>query len=132
MILWLLLQSVITIIVFMIFILSGGYSGGNVGMTPLTVLLVSSLQFLVSSALYLTVSKNFRWNIDWAFILLGVVFYELLFLLITDTAPILDLFEKNSTGFIYRAYSFSSMISAIVVLTAYWSVSWIKGRRQTR
>lgn len=132
MILWLLLQSIITIIVFMIFILNGGYSGGNVGMTPLTVLFVSSLQFLVSCALYLTVKKNFHWNINWIFILLGVVFYELLFLLITNTVPILNIFEKDFTGFIYRAYSFSSVISAMSVLTAYWSVRFIKGKKQLR
>ncbi len=130
MVLWFLLQSILTITVFMIFILNGGYSGGNVGMTPLTVLLVTSLQFFISCALYLSVKKYFRWNANWVFILLGVVFYELLFLLISNTVPILNLFEKDFTGFIYRAYSFSSMMSAIMVLIGYGSVSFIKARKQ--
>jgi hypothetical protein len=113
----------------MIFILNGGYSGGNVGMTPLTVLLVTSLQFFISCTLYLAVKKYFHWNGSWLFILVGVVLYELLFLLITNMLPILNLFEKDFTGFIYRSYSFSSLISAIIVLIGYGSVSFIKGRK---
>ncbi len=52
MVIWFLLQSLLTFISFIILIAFSDYSGGDVGMTPLAVLLAVSIQFTSSIALY--------------------------------------------------------------------------------
>lgn len=126
MIIWFIFQSILTVIFFMIFIINSGYSGGYIGMTPLTMLFALSLQFVISTVLYFSIKKYIGKNMNYLFFIFNIMIYQLSYLLFSRTIPITKFFEEEFTGFIFRSYSLSSFFSTIVIIFIFY----LKSRRK--
>ena len=62
MMLYFFIQSFLTIVIFMAWIVLGNFSGGEVGMTPLTVLITVLIQFVLGSVIYMLIRKRINVN----------------------------------------------------------------------
>src|SRR5690606_12906551 len=119
MVIWFLLQSFLTFISFIILIASSGYSGGDVGMTPLAVLLAVSIQFISSIALYFATKNLVKAGQNYIFFIIGMILYELSFAIFSQGIPILNIFTFGFEGFIDRCYTFSSIISGVCITVVF-------------
>jgi hypothetical protein len=126
MIIWFVFQSILTVIFFMIFIITSGYSGGYIGMTPLIVLLALALQFLISTILYFCIRKHINKNMNYLFFISNMIIYQLSYLPFARTIPITKFFEEEFTGFIFRSYSLSSFFSTIVIIFIFQIINYFK------
>ena len=113
----------------MVFIINSNYSGGYIGMTPLTVLLALGLQFLISTILYFSIRKYVSKNMNYLFFIFNVIIYELSYLPFARTIPITKFFEKEFTGFIFRSYSLSSFFSTIIIIIIFQLIYFSKKNR---
>lgn len=119
MIIWFLLQSLLTLISFIILIASSDYSGGYVGMTPLTVLLAVSIQFVSSIVLYFAIRNLIKANRNYVFFILNMILYELSYVVFSEGAPVLDFFNSGFEGFINRSYTLSSLMASACVMIVF-------------
>lgn len=115
MIIWFLLQSFLTFISFIILIAFSGYSGGDVGMTPLAVLLAVSIQFISSNVLCFATKNLVKTGQNYIFFIIGMILYELSFAIFSQGIPLLNIFTFGFEGFIDRCYTFSSIISGVCI-----------------
>lgn len=115
MIIWFLLQSLLTFISFIILIASNDYSGGDVGMTPLAVLLAASIQFISLIAIYFATRNLVKSSQNYIFFIIGMILYELSFAIFSQGIPLLNIFKFGFEGFIDRCYTFSSIISGVCI-----------------
>lgn len=111
MILYFFIQSLLTILVFMAWIMLGKFSGGEVGMTPLTVLITISIQFVLAS----TIKKIRKLN-PLIVLVFYTILYEIIFYIFTGNFALGNIFNEAFSGTIYRGYSFSSIIAGFTTL----------------
>lgn len=128
MIIWFVFQSILTVIFFMIFIINSDYSGGYIGMTPLTVFLALVLQFLIATILYFSSRKHINKNMNYLFFIFNMIIYQLSYLPFVRTIPITKFFEGEFTGFIFRSYSLSSFFSTIVIIFIFQITNYFKNK----
>lgn len=121
MIIWFFFQSILSIIIFMIFVLTGKYGDGYIGMAPLSVLLAIVIQLIISIVLYYSVRSFINKKYKYLFLLLHLIIFELSFLFFTNSIPIINIFEEDFKGFISRCQTFSSLISGVIVLIVFLS-----------
>lgn len=119
MIIWFLLQSLLTFISFIVLVRFGNYSGGAVGMTPLAVLLALSIQFISSIILYFALRKRVKTHQNYFFFIANMILYELSFVAFSQGMPVMNIFKSGFEGFIDRCYTFSSIISGICMIIAF-------------
>lgn len=118
MILYFFIQSFLTIVIFMAWIMLGNFSGGEVGMTPLTVLITISIQFVIGSVFYVLVRK--RISVNPMLILLSyIILYEIIFFFFTGDFALSNITNEGFSGAIYRGYSFSSLISGLITISLF-------------
>jgi len=115
MILYFFIQSLLTILVFMAWIMLGEFSGGEVGMTPLTVLITISIQFVLASITYLAIKKISKLN-PLIILIFYMMLYEIIFYIFTGNFALANIFNEAFSGAIYRGYSFSSIITGFITL----------------
>ncbi len=115
MILYFFIQSFLTILIFMAWIMLGKFSGGEVGMTPLTVLITISIQFVLASIVYLAIKKVYKLN-PLILIIFYMILYEIIFYIFTGNFALSNIFNEAFSGAIYRGYSFSSIIAGFITL----------------
>ncbi|MCT1531520.1 hypothetical protein M3B46_10980 [Sphingobacterium daejeonense] len=127
MVIWILLQSFLTFLSFIILIASSDYPGGAVGMTPLAVLLAVSIQFIGSIALYFATKNLVKAEQNYVFFIIGMILYELSFAIFSDSIPIMDIFTFGFEGFISRCYSFSSIISGLCITIVFFLLKLKRG-----
>src|SRR5690554_5096550 len=105
----------------MIFVLTGKYGDGYIGMAPLSVLLAIVIQLIISIVLYYSVRSFINKKYKYLFLLLHLIIFELSFLFFTNSIPIINIFEEDFKGFISRCQTFSSLISGVIVLIVFLS-----------
>ncbi|PWK20033.1 hypothetical protein [Xanthomarina spongicola] len=105
-------QSVLTLVIFFLWITIGDFSDGEVGMTPLNVLIAVALQFVIGSILFILLNKRIKINYYVA-LLLYLILYEVVFSVFTGSLAIPYLFDEGFSGAIYRGYFFSSIIAGV-------------------
>jgi hypothetical protein len=115
MIKYFLIQSLLTITFFFLWILVGSFSDGDVGMTPYNVLIVVSLQFAIGTALYLLIGKRSNVN-RYLTIILYVALYEVVFYLFSGSSALFNMFNDGFSGAIYRGYFLSSIFAGCITL----------------
>jgi len=120
MIIWFLLQSVLTVGVFITYVTMSDYSGGEVGMTPLTVMLASLIQFLFSLVFLHFLKKYLRGNNRIAFFVFNMLLYELSFLFFLPSIPLINMSEEGFIGFLNKGYSLSSIFSGTLMIAAFY------------
>lgn len=120
MIVYFLFQSIISIIIFMIFLLIGNYGDGYIGMAPLSMLIAVCIQFVVSTVIYYSIKNFIKSQNNYIFIIIHMIMFELSFLIFTYSSPIVNIFEEDFKGFVSRCESFSSLISGAIVLIIYF------------
>ena len=120
MIIYFLFQSVISIIIFMIFLLMGNYGDGYIGMAPLSMLFAVCIQFVVSTILYYIIRNFIKSQAYYLFIIIHMVIFELSFLVFTYSSPIANIFEEDFRGFVSRCEFFSSLMSGLIVLMFFY------------
>lgn len=103
-------------IFFMVGLLNGSYSDGAVGMTPLMVLLIATLAFIVSLIFHRIFTKKL--SNKYLILILNMIFYQLIFLPISGSLPILNINSSDFSGFLDRCYSFSSLAACALLLIA--------------
>ena len=102
----------------MAWIMLGNFSGGEVGMTPLTVLITISIQFVIGSVIYMLVRK--RISVNPLLILLSyIILYEIIFFFFTGDFALSNIANEGFSGAIYRGYSFSSLISGLITISLF-------------
>lgn len=116
MILYFLIQSLLTFVIFMTWITLGTFSGGEVGMTPLTVLITITIQFTLGSLIYIYIKKRTTSNLLLT-LFFYMVLYEIIFYFFTGNFALSNITNEGFSGAIYRAYSFSSLIAGIILFT---------------
>lgn len=115
MVIYFLIQSVLTLVIFLCWVFTTSHSGGAIGMTPLTVLLISSIQFAIAIIVsFFARDLVNRYAIQ--VFLLYLLLYEGVFFLLNGNASVIHIFEKNSIGFIHRAYSLSSVMAGVFTI----------------
>jgi hypothetical protein len=115
-------KSVLTFIMFMIIILSSDYSGGEIGMTPLAVLIAIGIQLSISSVLFLLFNKFIKNVNNSIFLIFHILVYEFAFLFFTNNIPLMNISETGFTGYINRCYSLSSICSGIIIIISIYLV----------
>lgn len=120
MIIWFLLQSVLTNVFFMTYVTMSDYSGGEVGLTPLTVMLASLIQFLFSLVFLHFLKKYLRSNKRVTFFIFNMLLYELSFLFFLPNIPLINISEGGFVGFLSKGYSFSSILSGALVIVSFY------------
>lgn len=120
MIIWFVLQGVLTISIFMVYIANSGYGGGEVGMAPLAVMLAVIIQFVLSIVLFYVFRKYLTNRKCTFFFLFGMFLYELAYVFFAGGMPIFGIFEKGLIGDLNRGYSLSSIISGMIIMTAFY------------
>lgn len=115
MVIWFFFQSILSIIIFMILLLTSKYGGGYIGMSPLAVLLAIVIQLLISILIYYSVRNFINKKNKHLFLLLHLIIFELSFLFFTNSMPIINIFEEDFKGFLSKCQSFSSLISGVIV-----------------
>lgn len=129
MILYFFIQSLLTILVFMAWIMLGNFSGGEVGMTPLTVLITISIQFVLGSLIYLLIKKRLTLN-PLLMLIFYIVLYEIIFYFFTGDSALRNINNEGFSGAIYRGYSFSSLIAGIITLTLLYFIKVRKKHKE--
>lgn len=119
MISWFILQGILTIGIFIVYISNSGRSGGEVGMTPLAVLLAVFIQILFSIALFFLLKKHVG-NKRIVFFILNMLLYELAYLFFSDSVPVLKIAESGLTGFLNKGYSLSSVLSGVLTIIVFY------------
>lgn len=119
MIFWFLLQCLLTFIAFIVLIASGDYPGGDVGMTPLAVLLGVLIQFISSIAIYFSTRHLIKTEQHYIYIILSMILYELSFTIFSESVPFLNILNSGFEGYISRCYSGSSIISGVFMIIVF-------------
>lgn len=107
-------QSLLTFLIFMIWILTGNFSGGEIGMTPLTVIITVTIQFVLAVVVLLSFKTLTRKVSPFILLISYLFIYEVCFFIFTGNLAIANIFNKGFSGAIYRGYSFSSLISGVI------------------
>ncbi|NQX40642.1 hypothetical protein SAMN05421820_10446 [Pedobacter steynii] len=128
MVIWFILQGILTISLFMTYIANSGYSGGEVGMAPSAVILAVFIQFLPSVIVFYILKRYLTGQRRVLFLIINMFLYELAYLFFTDRIPILHFSEKGLLGFLNRGYSLSSILSGIIIMVAFLIVSLRKSK----
>ncbi|WP_316793737.1 hypothetical protein [Pedobacter frigoris] len=128
MIIWFLLQSILTIGIFISYVTMSDYSGGEVGMTPLTVMLASLIQFLFSIVFFHFLKKYLRDNRRIIFFIFSMLLYELSFLFFSPNFPLMNMSEAGLIGFLNKGYSMSSILSGLLIMVAFYSFQVLKSK----
>lgn len=104
-------------IAFMIWVTNTNQPGGNVGMTPFVVGLVLIIQIPIGIVLSLLFNKLLRERKQKIIgLTLYILIYELIFLMLDGSLPIIHSFNRDWSGEIYAAYSLSSIIAYIITV----------------
>lgn len=111
-----LLQVILNLTAFVIWVSQTDFSGGEVGMTPYLVLTVGLIQLGLGSALYILTNLKTKVNPLIAFLLL-LLLYELIFYLFTGNFSLKNAFDQGTEGLIYKGYSFCSLITGFPIFT---------------
>ena len=120
MIVYFLFQSVLSLVLFMIYLFMGNYGDGYIGMAPLSMMLGLGIQILISTLLYYLVRNFVKLQKKYFFIIMHMIIFELSFLFFSYSSPISSIFEEGFKGFISRAESFSSLFSGLCILIIYF------------
>lgn len=120
MIIWFILQCIITILISIIYVTKGNYGDGEKAMAPMTVMIAVFIQFLISVVVVYLLRKRIKGNNRIIFFAFNMVLYELSFLFFSNSLPIFDVFKSGFIGFINRAYSLSSIISGVLIMIAFY------------
>jgi hypothetical protein len=107
----------------------GNFSGGEVGMTPLTVLITISIQFVLGSLIYLLIKKRATLN-PLLILVFYIVLYEIIFYFFTGDSALGNITNEGFSGAIYRGYSFSSLIAGIITLTLLYFIKVRKKHKE--
>lgn len=126
MVIWFIFQSTLTIIIFLIYIINSSYSGGEIGMTPLAVILALFIQFLLSLVFLLVLKKHLTGRTRSLFFLINAVLYQLSYLFFSDNLPILGLSEIGLLGFLNKGYSLCSIFSTVFVCVMFFLYTILK------
>lgn len=108
--------------------MSGDYSGGQIGITPLAVMLAVSIQFVFSVALLYLLKRYVTGYKRIFFFIVNIILYELCFLFFADSPPILKISEPGFIGFLNKGYFLSSAVSCGFIMIAYYIFELIKRR----
>ncbi|MES2812284.1 MAG: hypothetical protein V4670_07430 [Bacteroidota bacterium] len=116
MIKYFLFQSLLTLVLYVVFLTNSGIPGGVAGMTPFLVAILVLIQFVSGTVLFLIFKK---YLISYRNKLLSVCFYTLLYeicaFIFYGEIIISKIFEPNYEGQLNRYYSFSSILSGIII-----------------
>lgn len=104
----------LTIVINVFWISFSKYQGGEVGMVPFQVVIIVIPLFIISSIITFFNSKYFFLP-NVYLIIIHLILFELLFLFFQDKIPITQITSPSLTGFLSRSYTFSSLISAVIV-----------------
>lgn len=119
MIIWFILQGIVTIIISIIYIANGNYTDGEKAMAPMTVMIAIAIQFLISIGFFYLLKKRLIGKKRLFFFMFNMAIYELSFLFFSNSIPILDIFRSGLIGFLNRGYSLSSLISGVIIMFAF-------------
>jgi len=128
MIAWIFLQGFLTLLIFVFLIANSGLSGGHIGMTPLTVLIVVITQCLICSAIYLVFKHFINITLRYSLMIIGLACYEVLLALFIGTMPITTIFLDKPNS-IYKYYSIAGIFSVLVVLVFFFLASMFQRRQ---
>jgi hypothetical protein len=95
-------------------------------MTPLSVALASIIQLVISVCCAYLVSKYFTNNSPYLLFLSNMIIYQFAFTIFSMKIPLFGIFEGGVLGFLNKGYTFSSMVSCLIIVLSYWLIS---GRR---
>jgi hypothetical protein len=105
----------------MAWIMLGNFSGGEVGMTPLTVFITISIQFALGSVIYLLTRRKIRIN-SLLLLLIYTLLYEIVFFFFTGNFALANISNEGFSGAIYRGYSISSLLSGLITMLLYYLI----------
>jgi hypothetical protein len=125
-VIWSFIQCILTFVLFCVYVSNSSYSGGEVGMTPLSVALASIIQLVISVCCAYLVSKYFTNNSPYLLFLSNMIIYQFAFTIFSMKIPLFGIFEGGVLGFLNKGYTFSSMVSCLIIVLSYWLIS---GRR---
>lgn len=123
MIMWSFIQCILTFVLFSIYVASSNYSGGEVGMTPLSVTLASLIQLAIIICFSYFVRNYFAGNRLIFLFIINMIVYQLAFMFFSGDPPITGIFERGLIGFLNIGYSLSSLISGLIIIVSYWFIS---------
>lgn len=132
MISWFILQSILTIGIFIVYVSNSGRSGGEIGMTPLAVMLAVFIQFLFSTALFFLLRKYVRESKRIAFFILNMLLYELAYLFFSDNLPVFKISQGGLIGFLNKGYSLSSVLSGVFTIIAFYVFNSIRRKNMAK
>ena len=126
MIIWFILQCTVTILISIAYVANGNYLDGEKAMAPMTVMIAVLIQFIISLVIFYVFKKNFKGNNRIVFFMFNMVLYELAFLFFSNSLPIFDIFKSGFIGFLNRVYSFSSLLSGVFMIIAFYVFNLIE------
>lgn len=128
MIIWFILQGILTVFIFMIYVSKGSYGGGEIGMAPTAVMLAVFIQFFFSVACCFVLKSYLIGKKRVFFFILNMLIYEIVYLFFSNDVPILNMSKSGLMGFLNTGYSLSSALSGVIIIIAFSIFSLIKIR----
>lgn len=125
MIIFFVIQAVLTFLIHFIMIVNAPYGDGEIGMISLALILTVPVQLLISSVLYLIFKNKIKYFI---YLLLSWLILELAIILLTHNIPLLTMFEPGLRGYVSSTYEIPSLIATGLSIFSYWLYKWLRKR----
>lgn len=106
-------QNILAFIFFYVIVFNSRYSGGNVGMAPFSILIVLSIQMVISIIIYY-LCKNKSKNIFF-FFLINIITY-IVILCFFESSSLSFLFKNDVSGFLIRSAILSFLLATICMM----------------
>ncbi len=124
MIRYFIVHAFLTIVVFFIYISKSNFSGGEIGMTPIAVIITILIQFTIGVVFNFIVNKIIPWLNNYIRIIIYVLLFEVCFFAFTGE---LSLYHSIKYGFerIYLGYTVSPLIAGFFVIVIMMLVNYL-------
>jgi hypothetical protein len=128
-VIWSFIQCILTFLLFTIYVANSHYSGGEIGMTPLAVALVSLIQLTIIIPCSYFFRYYFAGNRLIFLFIINIVVYQLAFIGVSRGIPIMGIFESGLRGFLNIGYTLSSLISGIGIIIIFWLIRQYRSKK---
>lgn len=117
MIVFFIIQAVLTFLIHFIMVINAPYGDGEIGMISLTLILTVPVQLLISSVLYLIFKNKIRYFI---YLLLSWLILELAIVILTHNIPLFSMFKPGLRGYVSSTFEIPSLVATGLSIFSCW------------
>lgn len=118
-------ESILTFIIFYLWVFNSEYSGGNIGMAPFLMFITLIIQIIISVIIYFTMSNIIKGS--HIFFIINIIIYAIV-LYFFDTNGFQHIFKNDLSGFLTRSSLLSHTFVSIIMMILFSTVflSWME------